>query len=432
MSRILIVDADRRPLMPCTPARARILLKGGKAAILRRFPLVLMLKEPRLDAVVQPLRVKLDPGATTSGIAVVNDLSGEVVWAAEVTHRGREISFALTRRRAVRRSRRQRHTRYRPKRFLNRRRPSGWMVPSLRARVLNLLTWVARLLRWCPVRALSQELARFDMQAMQDPTISGIQYQQGSLAGYEIRSYLLEKWQRRCAYCQQSSKKFQVEHLIPRSRGGSDRLSNLVLACDSCNIAKGERTAQEFGFAHLMLEAKIPLGGAAVMNATRWRVYRELQTTGLPVEVGTGGRTSYNRAMRQLPKQHWIDAALVGASTPSALHLQHVRPWQIAARGWQSRQMCLMSKQGFPRARAKQQSRVKGFRTGDLVWAVVKEGAKTGSYQGRVAVRASGSFNITTEQGTVQGIHVRWCRLLQQKDGYQYQQRKEAAFPPAP
>src|SRR5207247_1459126 len=88
------------------------------------------------------------------------------------------------------------------------------------ANTLGSLTWVTRLSRWCPVGAISQELTRFDTQALQDPTIAGIQYQQGTLAGYEIRAYLLEKWHRRCAYCQQSSTKLQVEHLVPRSRGG--------------------------------------------------------------------------------------------------------------------------------------------------------------------------------------------------------------------
>jgi hypothetical protein len=276
------------------------------------------------------------------------------------------------------------------------------------------------------------ELTTFDTAALQDPTLAGIQYQQGALAGYEIRAYLLEKWQRRCAYCHQSSRKLQVEHLIPKARGGSDRLSNLVLACEPCNQQKGNRTANECGFPHLMEQAKAPLVGAAVMNATRWSLYRALQQTGLPLEVGTGGRTSYHRARRNLPKAHWIDAALVGASTPERLCLQQVRPWLIEATGWQSRQMCLMSKHGFPRTHAKHRSRILGFRTGDLVRAVVKEGTKAGSYQGRVAVRASGSFNLTTQQGTVEGIHVRWCRLLLQKDGYRYQQRKEAALPPAP
>jgi 5-methylcytosine-specific restriction endonuclease McrA len=431
MSRIFVVDQQRRPLMPCTPARARILLKQGKAAVLRRFPLVLILTSQRQDAVVQPLRIKLDPGATTSGIAVVNDQKGQVVWAAELTHRGAAIRKALTGRRAVRHARRQRKTRYCPKRCANRRRPSGWLTPSMFSRVQNLLTWVSRLRRWCPVEAISQELAKFDTAAMQDPSVAGIHYQQGQLVGYEVRAFLLNKWQHRCAYCQQPSSRLQVEHLIPKSRGGSDRISNLVLACEPCNLAKGQRTAEEFGHAHLMAQARVSLAGAAVMNATRWRLYQELQATGLPVEVGTGASTSYHRALHQLPKSHWIDAAVVGASTPQHLHLQYVRPWQIAATGWQSRQLCLMDRYGFPRTRAKQHSLVKGFRTGDVVRAVLERGAKAGSYQGRVAVRASGSFNITTGNATIQGISHRWCRLLQRRDGYSYQQRKEGAFPPA-
>jgi len=91
MSRILVVDAERRPLMPCTPARARLLLKSRRAAVLRRFPMVLILREARPEARVEPLRVKLDPGSKTSGIAVINDRTGEVVWAAELTHRSQEI-----------------------------------------------------------------------------------------------------------------------------------------------------------------------------------------------------------------------------------------------------------------------------------------------------------------------------------------------------
>ena len=98
MSRVLIVDAEHRPLMPCTPARARLLLKAGKAAVLRRFPFVLILREARPEAVVEPLRVKLDPGSKTSGIAVLHEQSGEVVWAAELTHRGPKIREALTKR----------------------------------------------------------------------------------------------------------------------------------------------------------------------------------------------------------------------------------------------------------------------------------------------------------------------------------------------
>ena len=354
MSRVLVVDQQQRPLSPCTPARARLLLKAGKAAVLRRFPFVLILRDARPEAVGEPLRLKLDPGSKTTGLAVVNDARGEVVWAAEVTHRGQRIREALAARRAVRRSRRQRKTRYRPQRFANRRRAVGWLAPSLLSRVLQVLTWVARLRRFAPIGAISVELARFDTQRLQDPTISDIEYQQGELAGFELREYLLIKWNHTCAYC---------------------------------------------------------------------------SISGVPVEVGTGGRTKYQRMRAGLPKTHFFDAACVGASTPQRWRVRHVRPLLIQAMGWQCRQMTLMDKYGFPRTRAKQQSRVKGFRTGDLIRAVVPSGKKAGRYTGQVAVHASGSFNVTTGHGTIQGISHRHSHLLHQQDGYTYAKGGVALLP---
>jgi 5-methylcytosine-specific restriction endonuclease McrA len=84
------------------------------------------------------------------------------------------------------------------------------------------------------------ELVKFDTQLMENPDISGIEYQQGELAGYEVREYLLEKWGRKCAYCSETDLPLQIEHIIPRSRGGSDRVSNLTLACEGCNRLKGK------------------------------------------------------------------------------------------------------------------------------------------------------------------------------------------------
>gem|GEM_PF-5112043 len=132
-------------------------------------------------------------GSTTTGIAIVQEGTDRVVFAAELTHRGQAIRDALLSRTASRRSRRQRHTRYRKPRFLNRTRPKGWVAPSLNHRVQTTETWVRRLRRVCPIAAISMELVRFDTQLMQDAEVSGIAYQQGELGGYEVREYLLEK-----------------------------------------------------------------------------------------------------------------------------------------------------------------------------------------------------------------------------------------------
>jgi hypothetical protein len=275
------------------------------------------------------------------------------------------------------------------------------------------------------------ELVRFDTQLMENAAIQGVEYQQGTLAGYELREYLLEKWERKCAYCGKTDVPLQIEHLTPKSRGGSNRVSNLTLPCEPCNTKKGTQTAAEFGFPHLQEQAKAPLKDAAAVNATHWALYERLKALGLTVEMGTGGRTKWNRIKRSLPKAHWLDAACVGASTPEGLQVAGVIPLVIRATGWQSRQMCRMDKYGFPRTRAKQQTRVRGFRTGDMVRAVVTSGKKQGTYVGRVAVRATGSFNVATTTGTVQGIPAKYCQAIHRNDGYSYTQGGRGSSPPS-
>lgn len=420
MLHVFVLDNDRCPLPPVHPGTARRWLNQKKAAAFRRYPFTIILNETPPKQYVEPLRVKIDPGSKTTGLAVVNDTTGQVVWAADLSHRGQAIKKSLTDRRAVRGSRRQRKTRYRMARFDNRCRRARWLPPSLESRVHNILTWVCRLRRLCPIEAISMELVRFDTQLLENPEINGAEYQQGTLVGYEVREFLLEKWERRCVYCHKTDAPLEVEHIVPRARGGSNRVSNLTLACEPCNQKKGTQTAAEFGHPEVQAQAKRSLKDAAAMNATRWALFRRLQTTGLPVEVGTGGRTKWNRTTRQLPKTHWLDAACVGASTPKVLQVQGVVPLVVTAAGWQSRQMCLMDKHGFPRTSAKRQSRVQGFRTGDMVQAVVPVGKKAGTYVGRVAVRTTGRFNVTTSAGTIQGIAAKHCQLLQQRDGYTY------------
>ncbi len=366
-------------------------------------------------------------------MAILNDATGEVVFAAELAHRGHKIKERLDSRRAIRRSRRTRKTRYRKARWHNRRRKQDWLPPSLQSRVSNVLTWVQRLMRLCPVMHISLELVKFDTQAMDNPEIVGVEYQQGTLAGYEAREYLLEKWNRACTYCGKQNIPLQVEHIVPRAKGGTNRVSNLCLACETCNVAKGTKDIEDFlkkkpdQLKRILAQTKAPLKDAAAVNAIRWELFRRLQSFGLPIECGTGGRTKYNRAMRALPKTHWLDAACVGASTPEHIQASDVVPLSITATGHGSRQMCRMDRFGFPRTGPKQHKRVQGFQTGDIVKAVVTSGAKQGTYVGKVSVRTRGSFNITTAQGVVTDVHYRFCALVARSDGYTYHAKGSAA-----
>src|SRR5436309_9460995 len=121
MSKVFVLDTNKQPLNPVHPGRPRLLLKEGKAAVYRRFPFTLILKRVVEHPTLHPLRIKIDPGSQTTGLALVNDASGEVVWAAELTHRGKQIKQRLDQRRAARHSRTQRNTRHTKLRFSNRR-----------------------------------------------------------------------------------------------------------------------------------------------------------------------------------------------------------------------------------------------------------------------------------------------------------------------
>ena len=419
MSLVFVLSSDGHPLDPCHPARARRMLNQGKAAVWRRYPFTIIIKDRlREESATHPHRVKLDPGSKTTGIAVVAEATERVVWAGELTHRGQAIRDALLSRCASRRSRRQRKTRYRQPRFLNRRRPAGWLAPSLRHRVDTTLTWVNRLRRLIPITTISMELVRFDTQLLENAEIGGVAYQQGTLVGYEVREYLLEKWKRHCAYCGAKDTPLQIEHIVPRARGGSDRIANLTLACEPCNIKKGTQTAEEVGHPKIQAEARRSLKDAAAVNTTRWAMYQHLVATGLPVEVGTGGRTKFNRNRLGFTKAHWIDAACVGEV--ERLTTTGIRPLYIKATGHGTRQMCRMNKYGFPRTGPKGARVVKGFKTGDMVRAVVTTGTKQGVYVGRVAVRTTGNFNITTTGGTIQGLNHRFFRAMHRADGYSY------------
>lgn len=418
---VFVLDRRKRPLMPCTEKRARLLLKRGRAVVHRLHPFTIRLKD-RLaeESTLQSVVLKLDPGSRATGVAIVRreetpaGLVDHALHLAEIAHRGDAVRERMRKRAAYRRRRRTANLRYRAPRFDNRRRPEGWLAPSLRSRVGNVLSWTERYRRLVPVTCVEIETAKFDTQALQNPEISGIEYQRGELFGYEVWEYLLEKWGRRCAYCGADGVPLEKDHIVPRSRGGTDRVSNLAVSCRRCNQAKGNWTAEEFGHPEVQAKAKTPLKDAAAINTTRYAIRNGLCAMGLEVRLWTGGRTKRNREWFGLPKTHALDALCVG-------DLARVSSWQIPvlaiqARGRGQRCRTNVDAHGFPVGYRMRFKTVHGFRTGDLVLAMVPSGKRAGTHIGPVAVRASGSFRV----GGADGIAWRHCRLLQRADGYTY------------
>jgi 5-methylcytosine-specific restriction endonuclease McrA len=424
---VFVLDKHGTPLQPCPPARARKLLKKGRAVVHRHTPFVIRLKDRTVaKSEVDGVEIGLDPGSKHTGLAVFTHVAGERRGrhSIQLDHRGDTIKRKLQQRAAYRRGRRTRNLRYRAPRFHNRRRPDGWLTPSLRHRVITTVSWVDRLSRWAPVRAVHVERVAFDTHALTaGKPIEGAEYQQGTLAGFEVREYLLAKWGHKCAYCGAQDVPLNIDHIRPRSRGGTDRVSNLCIACVPCNQAKSNRPLEDFLqhrpklLAKLLAQAKAPLKDAAAVQSVRWALWRQLDAR-YPTHVGSGGRTKFNRTRNHLPKSHTLDALVVGKLDTVTQTVSTVLVAGCSGRGTHCRTRT--DKYGFPRLRMPRQKQFFGYATGDLVRAVVPTGKKAGTHTGRVAVRASGSFNITTGHGTVQGIRHKHVRLLQRADGYAY------------
>ncbi len=419
---VFVLDQRKRPLMPCSEKRARLLLSLKRAVVHRIMPFTIRLKDRRAeDSHLQSMALKLDPGSKTTGIALARvelSLQGEIhhaVHLAELAHRGEDVHKAIQQRSRYRRRRRSANLRYRQPRFLNRRRSPGWLPPSLCSRMGNVLTWVRRYRRWVPIRKIEVEQVKFDLALMQNPEVAGVEYQKGELSGWEARAYLLEKFHHRCVYCSKGNTAFEIDHQVPRSRGGSDRVSNLVLSCHDCNSAKGNRTAAEFGYPDVATQAKQPLRYAAAVNVTRFVLVGALRKEDLPLGTWSGGRTRWNRDRFGIEKTHALDALCVGNLVAVVVKQQYTL--SITAQGRGRYQRTLVGDSGFPRGYLMRQKRVRGFSTGDLVRAVVPKPLKTaGAHMARVAVRAKGSFRV----GKVDGINARYCHLLQRNDGYEY------------
>lgn len=435
---VFVLDKHGTPLQPCHPARARRLLASGRAVVARHTPFVIRLKDRTVaQSEVDGVELGIDPGSRQTGIAMFTSREGERRgrYAIQLDHRGAQIRRKMGQRATYRRRRRSANLRYRAPRFLNRRRPDGWLPPSLRHRIDTTVSWVDRLARWAPVRMIHVERVAFDTHLLSaGRPLEGVEYQHGTLYGYQVREYLLEKWGRTCAYCGAINVPLTVDHVHPRSRGGPDRVCNLALACVPCNQAKSDHPIQQFladrpaVSARILAQAKTPLRDAAAINATRWALWRALDDRyPSQVRTGSGGRTKWNRTRSRLSKSHTLDALCVGEVDTVSTCPAAVLVATCTGRGTHCRTRT--DRYGFPRLRLPRTKTVHGFQTGDLVKAVVPTGKKAGTHLGRVAVRATGSFNITTGPGTVQGIGHRHVQLLQRADGYGYTTRAETTAP---
>ena len=316
-----VLDQHGKPLMPTTRlGKVYRLLKTQKAHIVSYEPFTIQLDYEPDTHIIQPMTLGVDSGAIHSGYSVANEQ--REFYSSEVIARD-NISYRISDRRMYRQNRRYRKTRYRKPRFNNRKnKKKGWLPPSLEQKVAVQLNEIDHLHRHFPIETIIVEVAEFNIQKIKNPDISGKDYQQGTLQGYNIRNYLLEKHGRKCFYCDKEVSNFEVEHMIPKAKGGSNRIDNLTLSCHSCNQKKGTLTAEEFIKQTLPAEKvakklkqlskeKRLFKYMAHMNATRWTLYNAINDKYSNVKMTYGYITKYNRIQAGLPKAHHIDAKCI-------------------------------------------------------------------------------------------------------------------------
>ncbi len=433
---VFVLDKRKKPLMPCSNKRARLLLERGRARVHKLHPFTIRLVDRYVeDSVLQDLTVKIDPGSKGTGIALVRETdittslgeifrSVNILFLMELWYRGLQIHLNMKARTGHRRHRRNK-LRYRPARFNNRTKSPDWLPPSLMHRVETTITQVKRLMSLCPISRGVMELVSFDTRKLKDPKVKGSMYQKGPLYAKSLREYLFQKHQGKCFYCGNKSTHMELEHIVPRAKGGVSSVNNYVLACKECNIAKGTKSITEMLWdkpdilATLKDHYKTTYRDAAAVNSTKTLLLKKLRELLPDVETSTGAITAENRVRLGLPKHHCIDAACVGFVSNVNLSNGMFKT-DIFAMGRGKYSRTLLTEDGFPRGYSTRIKRHYGFQTGDICQAVVTVGKKIGTYVGRVAVRATGSFNIRTKNTLITDINHRFFKLLQNSNGYNY------------
>lgn len=301
---VYILNRHGQSLMPCQPRKARLLLKEKKAKVVKMVPFTLQLFYGS-GGYKQEVSLGIDAGTHHIGVSATTDQ--QVLFEAEVQPRS-NIQELLATRRQFRCARRNRKTRYRKVKFLNRTRPKDWLAPSVQHKVdahLKIIRMVHQLL---PVCRTTLEVAQFDIQKIRNPEIEGKAYQEGPQLGFwNVREYVLARDGHLCQWCQGKSKDLilNVHHIESRKTGG-DSPDNLITLCETCHDLI-HRTHQE----HKIERKSRGFRDATQMGIIRWRIYEQTKVCFPHVHLTYGYITKHTRIMHHLEKSHRVDARCI-------------------------------------------------------------------------------------------------------------------------
>ena len=398
---VYVLNSDGSPLMPCTEAKARHLIESGEAKVVRRTPFIIRLAflvEGEVNT--ESVTLGVDAGSSVIGVSVTTE--GRVLFEAEVEVRN-DVPQNMEERRSKRSGRRSRKTRYREARFDNRRRPKGWLTPTMETKVRTHENVIDKVCSILPVSRIVIESASFDIQKIMNPGIEGEEYQQGEQLGYEnVKAYVKARDGFRCRSCG-TKDHLEVHHIRQRKDGGSDSPDNLITLCHGCHMAwhvgKKDRVT---------LSADPGFKAATQMSTMRRFVLVRVRKAhpDIPVEQTYGYVTNHVRKSHGLEKRHFIDARVIsGNATAKGGGVL----WHIVARRSHNRKIHKDTILENGVRKANQAARkVAGYGLNDKVM-----------YAGQLCCihgrRSSGYFDIRRLDGTRvhAGIHYRHLTLVE-------------------
>ena len=301
---VYVINKHGKPLMPCSPRKARILLKNGKAKVVKREPFTIQLIYGS-SGYRQNITLGVDSGSKHVGLSATTEK--KELYAGDLELRN-DIVDLLATRRQNRRTRRNR-LRYREPRFDNRvkSKHKGWLAPSIEHKIQSHLTIIDTLHRILPITKIVVEVASFDTQKLKNHNIANEEYQQGNLLGFwNVREYVLFRDNHTCQACKGKSKCniLNVHHIESRKTGGNAE-NNLVTLCEVCHDKYHK------GLIKQIWERGKNYRDGAFMGIMRWAFYERLKETYENVSMTYGYITKNTRIQSGLPKDHYIDARCI-------------------------------------------------------------------------------------------------------------------------
>lgn len=406
MQYVYVLNMHGEPLMPCSPRKARLLLKEGKAHVVKRTPFAIKLLHGSAGY-KQPVTLGVDAGSKHVGLSACTE--SRELYKEELTPRN-DVVELLSARRQYRRSRRNRKTRYRASRFDNRvhSKHKGWLAPSVEVKIQEHITAIKRVCKILPVTLIRVETAEFDTQRLKamlegKPLPVGMDYQLGEMYDeYNVRQYVLKRDNYTCQCCgarptHKKPVRLHVHHLESRKTGGNAP-SNLVALCEHCHKAlhKGKVSLDGKKCGKAMRDAAFM---GIMRNTLLARLRKELP---VPVEQTYGYITKLLREENHIEKSHANDARCIAGFPKAAPCDVLYRTKAIRHHNRQIHKAKILK--GGIRKKNQAPYLVKGFR----LWDKVRYNGEECFISGR---RSSGYFALKKYNGAVVSSGVSYKRL---------------------